>query len=129
MSGQLNMYEGVRAICEADSRFDRAAYFFVFDALDHTLEKDGRKGHISPQRLLEGVKSYAREKFGYLAFTVFDCWGVRSTEDFGEIVFNLVDHDLMKKTESDRKEDFADQYDFERVFEREFELTREELDY
>lgn len=124
-----DMYEGVRRITNADPRYDRAAYFFVFMALDYTLDKVGRRGHISPQTLLDGIKSYAQEKFGFLAATVFHSWGVTRTDDFGEIVFNLVEHDLMKKTESDRREDFSEQYEFERVFEREFEFTREELDY
>ena len=124
-----DVFEGVRRIVEADPRYDRAAYFFVFHALDYTLEKVGRRGHVSPQTLLDGIRCYARDKFGYLARTVLAVWGVERTEDFGEIVFNLVEQNLMKKTDSDHKADFAGQYDFARVFERDFCLTAEELDY
>lgn len=123
-----DMYEGVRRIVEVDPRYDRAAYFFVFHALDYTLERVDRRGHISVQTLLEGIRDFAREKFGYMARTVFESWRVTTTDDFGEIIFNLVDHDLMKKTDSDRKEDARGLYDFAEVFERDFALTAEELD-
>ncbi len=124
-----DMYEGVRKIVDADPRYDRAAYFFVFQALDYTLEKVGRRGHVSVDTLLEGIKGFAKDKFGYMARTVLECWGLRGTADFGEIVFNLIDHDLMKRTDTDRKEDFRGKFDFAQAFEGDFRLTREELDY
>jgi uncharacterized repeat protein (TIGR04138 family) len=38
----------------------------------------------------------------------------------GEIVFLLVDHGVLSKQETDRREDFADVYSFEEVFESEY---------
>jgi uncharacterized repeat protein (TIGR04138 family) len=80
--------------------------------------KESRRGqpHVSGQELLEGVRLLAIEQFGCLAETVLATWGVHGTEDFGEIVFNLVEFDLMGKQESDTKEDFRSVYDFQEVF-------------
>jgi uncharacterized repeat protein (TIGR04138 family) len=48
--------------------------------------------------------------------TVLNHWGVNTTDDFGEIVFNMVENGLMGKTEKDSREDFKNVYDFHEVF-------------
>ncbi len=105
-----------------DPRFDRNAYYFVRQALEHTLKaretgKKGRAaGHVTGPELLEGIRDYALEQFGPLALTVLHTWNIRTCRDFGEIVFQLVDYGVLGKTEDDRKEDFDGVYDFEEVF-------------
>jgi len=119
--------EVVDQIRKESPRFDRGAYFFVKQALDHTLksvkkESDGRVGrHVSGQELLSGIREFALSQYGPLAFTVLDRWGVRQCEDFGEIVFNLVEYGVLGKTEQDRREDFAGGYDFREAFVRPFQ--------
>jgi uncharacterized repeat protein (TIGR04138 family) len=104
-------------ILARDSRYTPDAYRFIFEALDFTLKNVGRKaGHVSGRELLEGVRVHALDQFGGLAPMVFNTWGVRATDDFGEIVFNLVDAGLMGKTESDTKEDFRGVYEFDDAF-------------
>ncbi|MCK4590451.1 MAG: hypothetical protein KAT86_01755, partial [Candidatus Latescibacteria bacterium] len=66
--------------------------------------------------LLEGIKEYAKELYGPMAKAVFECWGIRGTEDFGRIVFAFVDAGLMAKREEDDLEDFEDIYDLEEEF-------------
>lgn len=108
----------IEALAERDGRYDRAAYLFVYDALQHTVEKLGKASmpreqrHVSGRDLVYGISEYALDQFGPLTRTVFQHWGVSQTRDFGEIVFNLVDNSLMSKTEDDRIEDFADVFDF-----------------
>ncbi len=113
----------LRRIVKQDSRYALEAYEFIFHALDSTMEHLNRRElpdedsrHISGQELLKGIRRYAVEQFGFLARFVFDYWGVNKTDDFGEIVFNLVNHDLLKKRPEDTKEDFADVYDFTEAF-------------
>jgi len=113
--------EKFRSLLAADNRYDAEAYNFIYEALDWTLKKvvrTERRGnqHVSGRELLEGVRQFAIEQFGCLARTVFESWGIRATDDFGEIVFNLVEHDLMGKQESDSKEDFRDVFNFAEVF-------------
>ena len=77
---------------------------------------------MSGQQLLEGIREFALRQYGPMAITVLDEWGVRRCEDFGEIVFNLVDHGhgLFGKTETDSREDFKGGYDFEEAFKKPF---------
>ena len=103
-------------ILKRDIRYQREAYKFVFEALEYTLKKIGKYRHISGGELLDGIRNYALQQFGPLAKMVFNKWGVSRTDDFGEIVFNLVDAGLLGKTEDDSKNDFKDRYDFNEVF-------------
>jgi uncharacterized repeat protein (TIGR04138 family) len=107
----------LRDLVARDPRYRPDAYRFVFEALDYTLKSIGRQaGHVSGRELLEGIRDCALEQFGGLAGLVLDQWGVRATQDFGEIVFNLVEAGLMGKTETDSREDFRNVYDFRDVF-------------
>ena len=107
----------LRDLVARDPRYRPDAYRFVFEALDFTLKSLGRAGgHVSGRELLEGIRDYALDQFGGLAGLAFDQWGVRSTGDVGEIVFNLVEAGLMGKTDSDSREDFHDVYEFSDVF-------------
>ena len=119
--------EKFRNLLAADQRYDAEAYNFIYEALDWTLKnvvkddeartKGKRMGrHVTGGELLEGVRRYAIDQFGCLSRTVLESWGVGSTADFGEIVFNLIEHDLMGKQESDSKADFHGVYDFAEAF-------------
>ena len=121
----------VDKIVSQDPRYHRDAYDFVREALDHTqklIHKDPRtdqpkkERHVSGQQLLAGIRDYALEQFGPMVPTVFEEWGVRRCEDFGEIVFNLVDNGngLFGKTEQDSRADFAGGYDFAEAFRKPF---------
>jgi uncharacterized repeat protein (TIGR04138 family) len=112
-------------------RFHPDAYRFVFEALQHTQEKlkrpkprdpDDEDAHITGQELLEGIRELAVKRFGLLARTVFEQWSVRSTADFGRIVFELVERGEMRKTDRDTLSDFVDVFDFEDVFERRYPI-------
>ncbi len=112
----LEFTEIVGLICKEDSRFDRKAYTFVRQALDHTVkevkrrqpERTGKSQHVTGAELLNGIRDYALDQYGPLAKTVLHTWGVRRCSDFGDIVFNLIDYHVLSKTEHDRREDFAE---------------------
>ncbi|MCH2202507.1 MAG: hypothetical protein MK102_11100 [Fuerstiella sp.] len=110
------------------SAYHANAYQFVFAALQYAQEKLGRDqggrqaGHISGEELLSGVRDMALRHFGLMAKTVLAAWGVTTTEDFGRIVFELIESGRMRKTEDDRLEDFIDVYDFDEAFEDEYEI-------
>ena len=111
-----NLKVGLDEIIKKDSRYKQEAYRFVMAALNYTVSKLGRTRHISGEKLLGGIKEYAREQFGPMARTVLEHWGVTSTEDFGHIVFNMVDAGILGKTDSDSIDDFKNGYDFKEVF-------------
>jgi uncharacterized repeat protein (TIGR04138 family) len=111
-------------------RFHQNAYQFVFAALRHTQQKLGRgsrrtaeaESHISGQELLEGVRDLGLEQFGLMAAMVFRHWGVRTTADFGRIVFELIERGEMRKTDRDQLEDFFDVYDFEEALDQNYRI-------
>ena len=112
----------VAGIRKADPRYARAAYDFVMAALEYTQGKLKRRRHVRGQEVLEGIREYGIEEYGALTRTVFEHWGVRGTEDFGEIVFNLVNAGILGKTEDDSMEDFRKGYDFQKAFEEELDI-------
>jgi uncharacterized repeat protein (TIGR04138 family) len=124
----LEFSEIVGLICKEDTRFSRPAYTFVRQALDHTVkelkrkspERTGKSQHVSGTELLQGIRAYALDQFGPLTKTVLNSWGIRRCSDFGDIVFNLIEYNVFSKTESDRREDFADIYDFDEAFMKPF---------
>ena len=111
-----NLEERLKEVVARDGRYHINAYRFVYEALDYTVKQLEKKRHISGRELLEGLKNLAIEQFGGLAVMVFDVWGVRKTADFGNIVFNLVEADLMSRSEDDSREDFDGVYEFRDVF-------------
>jgi uncharacterized repeat protein (TIGR04138 family) len=124
MENRLELQKEVRGKIETirsrDRRYHADAYVFVIDAVESVLLEIARMRHISGTELCNGLRSLAVARFGPMAKEVLNFWGVRSTEDFGNIVFNLVDAGLLLKTEHDRIEDFIGVYDFGEVFERDY---------
>jgi len=112
----------IREIAKRDPRYRVEAYCFIFEALDHTLKKLNVHRHVTGQELCGGAKDLAIEKFGPLAKMVLAHWGVTRTEDFGAIVFNLLEVGLMGKTSEDSIDDFRAVYDFDDVFERNLKI-------
>lgn len=118
---KLNFAEAVDEIARADGRYDRDAYYFVREGLDFTIKmvkKDSRgtNKHVSGHELLDGLRRFALDQFGPMAKTVLSYWGVKQCQDFGEIVFCMVDKGILGKTEQDTLEDFKDGYDFNEAF-------------
>ena len=101
-----------------DPRYAYEAYEFVFAALAHAQQKPGgppgpggEDEDVSARDLLGALRDLAVREFGLLAPTVFRHWGVRRTDDFGEIVENLVSAGLMSRTDDDDRGEFRDAYD------------------
>ncbi|MFZ0616916.1 MAG: Minf_1886 family protein [Chthoniobacterales bacterium] len=47
--------------------------------------------HVMAGELLEGLRLQALREFGPMAVTVLEYWGVKSSRDVGQMVFNLVE--------------------------------------
>lgn len=123
----LTSIERLEKLLRTDRRYPQEAYNFVYEALDWTLrqvrgEATAVDVHVSGSELLDGIRRYALAKFGPLGAAVFAGWGVTRTDDWGEIVFNLIDYDLMGRQESDRKEDFRAVYDIARAFDVDLDI-------
>lgn len=112
----MGFHQIVEKIIEGGQRYHPDAYGFVMEALNFTVRKLERPRHVTGQELSEGIRRYALNEFGPMARGVLGHWGIKTTEDFGEIVFNMIDAGLMGKTETDSKEDFKNVYDFKDAF-------------
>lgn len=101
---------------ERDPRYKIEAYSFLMAALNYTVSKLEEPRHVTGKELLGGIRAYAKDQFGPMVRTVFEHWGVKSCEDFGEIVFNMVESGLLGKTKDDTRDDFKGGYDFKETF-------------
>jgi uncharacterized repeat protein (TIGR04138 family) len=130
-------HAGLAEVVERDPRFAYEAYEFLFHALNHTQKVLGReppeqaeatprpgdsKYHVSGQELLHGVRDLALREFGLMARTVLRQWGIQRTDDFGDMVFNLVEAGLMSKTDADNRADFHNIYDLDQALVQEYRI-------
>lgn len=134
----LDSNHPIAELLRHDRRYRFDAYLFVFEALRFAQEKMGLGGelagegddsdedverHVTGQQLCGAMRNYAHEQYGRLAKQVLNHWGITSTSDFGEIVFNLIEIGQMRKTPEDRREDFDDVFDFDDAFEHGFQIS------
>ena len=137
-----NVSVKLRKLLEEDPRFSLGAYAFVQEALQfaqrelqlgevqpsddagESPEPDAAAAepHLTGQQLCEAARQLALSQYGMLARHVLRNWGIRSTNDIGEIVYNLIRIGLFKKSKNDRREDFDDVFDFDEAFR--YELTK-----
>jgi uncharacterized repeat protein (TIGR04138 family) len=119
-----NPEDDIRKIVAADPRYSFDAYVFVQEALKHTQRALGRnktdQKHVGGKELLEGIRLFALKSFGPMVPTMLEEWGVHSCEDFGAIVFNMIEFKVASKTESDSLADFKGGYDFYDAFRKPF---------
>ena len=139
----------ISQLLQEDKRYPLEAYIFVFEALhfaqnvlamgtespseplgDQADEaqtgaegESGAQHHVTGQELCEAIRQFALDQYGYMAKVVLNNWGIHTTGDFGEIVFNLIRIGRMRKTPDDRREDFENVYDFETAFRRKFRIV------
>ncbi len=139
-------------LVQEDRRYTFEAYVFVFEALHYAqdvlhmgaegpsepphqpaAESEERRTpvserHVTGQELCDAIRRYALEQYGYMAKTVLNSWGIHKTNDFGEIVFNLIRVGQMRKTPSDARVDFDNVYDFDTALKQEFKIVPPKAD-
>ena len=136
----MSLRDDLAAVLARDSRYTIHAYAFIFEAIEYTktLKKRGRlqpKGrriprasrHVTGGQLCEGASALAVAHYGMLAKLVLRRWGIRTTADLGEIVYNLIAAGDLQKTPSDSRADFDDVFDLEKALAREFTLAVDDV--
>jgi uncharacterized repeat protein (TIGR04138 family) len=106
------------------SRYPVDAFHFIRRGLDYTVQRihtdpeklPEQQRHVSGTQLSEGLRDFAVDQYGLMARTVLRRWNINRTEDFGRIVFAMVDGGLMQATEHDSIRDFDAVFDFEQAF-------------
>lgn len=113
----------IREILVRDPRYHKDSYFFLRDALEvaQSLSCEGSEDltrHVDAMELLEGIKKHAMDIYGPMTKFVLNEWGIHKCQDFGNMVFNLIDIGLFRKNEDDHPDDFNGGYDFSEAFEK-----------
>lgn len=121
----------VSRILAQDARYPREAYDLLPAALDYTVralraerqegraqedEEPGPQQHVSARQLADGFRDHLLAEYGPFAKGLLDDLNIRTTDDIGAIVYNLIAVGAFGKTEKDRREDFHDLYDFDEAF-------------
>ncbi len=118
----LSFDDAVKKIRLTETRFSPPAYEFVRRSLDHALQRLGRTdqkkpAHVRGEELLESFRALALQEFGPMAKTVLNDWGISTCTEVGEVVFRLVQHGILGKSETDKIDDFQEIYTFREAFE------------
>ncbi len=123
-------YKSLQHVAEK-SGYPVGAFLFVQRGLDFTVRRthgestaraalidteEHSSRHVSGQQLCIGLRDFARREYGLLARGVLARWRIHQSEDFGWIVFAMVDAELMHKTQEDTIEDFVDVFSFDKAF-------------
>ncbi|RKZ17986.1 hypothetical protein DRQ50_04380 [bacterium] len=116
MSHGLELLRLVEPIAARHGTFRCEAYVFALEALELAVSQREEPGHVSGSDLLGRVRELGRQRYGVMAGDVFNAWGVRTTVDFGRIVFHLVDGGLLLKREEDSLAEFIDRFNFREAF-------------
>ncbi|MCD4830286.1 MAG: hypothetical protein K8R02_00590 [Anaerohalosphaeraceae bacterium] len=123
------MKHSIEEIAALDGRYSVGVMYFVHEGLSHAVQKHNacdtgeKPRHITGQQLCRGLAEYAGSKWGRLAKVVLNYNGIKTTRDFGEVVYALISHGWMSAQEQDAITDFDDVYDFEDVFEKQFKFS------
>ena len=137
----MSLRKELAGILARDPRFTIHAYHFIFEALEYTknlkkkstprtrdkIRSTAASRHVSGRDLCVGVRLLALNQYGFMALGVLKLWGINSTSDLGEIVYNLIKSGDLEKTPADSRSDFDDVFDFETALRREFVLTLDEV--
>src|SRR5690606_18490866 len=113
--------ERLHATC--GTRYDERAFVFVLEAIEYLQNRLDQRRHVSGAELSWACRDLALERFGLIARTVLECWGVKSTADWGRIVFAMIEVQLLSAQPGDRIEDFDDVYDFPRAFDETYSMS------
>ncbi|MHC4457641.1 MAG: Minf_1886 family protein [Planctomycetota bacterium] len=115
------MKKKLEQIAKEDGRYGPSAVKFVYEGLGYTAKKIAAEpGHVTGQTLCEGLKDLAVEKWGRLAMLVLNSWNIKTTRDFGEIVYCLIKYKWMSAQPTDTIDDFNDVFDFKTTFKDQF---------
>ncbi len=134
----MSLRDDLAGVLARDSRYTIHAYAFVFEALEHTkqLRREDRarrsrtrkpSGHVTGRELCLGLRDLALKQYGLLTITVLAQWGIHSTSDIGEIVYNLIASGDFEKTPGDARSDFDLVFDFDDAFRRSYVMPLDDV--
>lgn len=116
MSGILLAENVIDRLRQRYPSYHETAYVFILSALHFTIDRLSEPRHITGQELALGCRDLALQRWGLMARTVLEYWGIDSTRDLGEIVFALVELGVLVKQDDDSIDSFDQVFDFDEAF-------------
>jgi len=135
----MSLRDELAGVLARDPRYSIHAYAFVFEALEYTKtmkkriqsrvrgRRPSRSRHVTGREFCEGARLLALAHYGLLAMAVLNQWGIRTTSDLGEIVFNLIASGDLERSSSDSRADFERVFDFEVALRRDYVLAMDDV--
>ena len=143
----MSLREAIGVAVVRDSRYTIEAYEFIFAALDRAKirKRKARKArgnagprkrrsgnaasrHVTGRDLCNAARDLALDLFGLMALSILERWGLRSTSDIGEVVYNLIESGDLERSAEDDRADFDDVYDFEAALRLDYVIPIEDPD-
>jgi len=117
-----NTARDIEAVIRTDGRYPPEAYAFLNEGIARAAHEvygrvdDDGPHHVTGQQLCCALRDHAIDRWGPLAGTVLSHWNVHATIDFGNMVYLMIEHGWMSKSEEDRLDDFRGVYEFAEAF-------------
>ena len=157
MACSMSLRDQLPRIIAGDPRYTIEGYAFVLEALHHARhhklkalarfrdqagtaspgdkarprrsrgQRSPQSGHVTGRELCEAVRKLALRQYGLLAVTVLGHWGIRSTSEIGDIVYNMIATGDLEKTPSDSRSDFDNLFDFETALRPKLVLSKDDV--
>jgi uncharacterized repeat protein (TIGR04138 family) len=97
-------------------QYHERAYLFVLATIEFLQTRLEVRRHVTGSELAWACRDFSQQQFGLLAPVVLGHWGISRTEDFGRIVYTLVEVGLLVTQPGDSESDFEGVYQFADVF-------------
>jgi uncharacterized repeat protein (TIGR04138 family) len=102
-------------------RYNERAYLFVLGTIEFLQSRLDVRRHVTAVELAWACRDFAVEQYGLLAPGVLAHWGISRTDDFGRIVYTLVEVGLLVTQPGDHESDFNAVYEFADAFGRSYD--------
>ncbi len=119
---EAKSHKAMEEVIVADGRYPIEAFSLLHEGLNRAVqdkhgEKAGTTGaHVSGADICHAIRALANERWGMMTKTVLKKWNIHETMDFGNMVYLMIEHDFLRRTDEDSLEDFRDVYDFDTAF-------------
>ena len=127
---QQSFEKVIEILVERYPQYTEEAYEFMRAGMDSAADrfcKDDKSPHLSARELYLGACAYALEEYGPLAARVLEFWGIKSSRDFGNIVYNLIEVGVFGKQKGDSPEQFDELPDLQQVLNAPYDGTESPL--
>jgi uncharacterized repeat protein (TIGR04138 family) len=114
---ELQLAEDIMSRIRArGGQYHERAYLFLLATIEFLQTRLEVRRHVTGSELAWACRDFAQQQFGLLAPVVLGHWGINRTEDFGRIVYTLVEAGLLVTQPGDSESDFEGVYQFADVF-------------